>query len=227
MGQRGPKPKGLVKIEWSANFAYAIGLIATDGCLSKDGRHIDLTSKDEEQLVNFMKCLGISQNIGTKQRINRVNYFRVQIGDVLFYNFLLSIGFTPAKSLTLGEIQIPEKYFFDFLRGVFDGDGCSYSYFDKRWKSSYMFYLNFASSSKKFIDWIQYSNYKRLGIKGCVTISKIKNPHYQLKYAKSDSLAFIYEMYADPLCICLSRKRLKIMSALAMMGQSEKHSLTT
>lgn len=227
MGLRGPKPKGLVKIEWSANFAYAIGLIATDGCLSKDGRHIDLTSKDEEQLVNFMKCLSISLNIGTKQIINGANYLRVQIGDVLFYNFLLNIGFTPAKSLTLGQIQIPDKYFFDFLRGVFDGDGCSYSYFDKRWKLSYMLYLNFASSSKNFIDWIQYSNYKKLGIKGCITISKNKNPHYQLKYAKNDSLVLINKIYAEPLRICLSRKRLKIMSALAMMDQSEKYSLTT
>jgi len=29
MGLRGPKPKGKVKLEWSANFAYAIGLLAT------------------------------------------------------------------------------------------------------------------------------------------------------------------------------------------------------
>ncbi len=36
-------------MKWTANLAYAVGLITTDGCLSKDGRHIDLTSKDLEQ----------------------------------------------------------------------------------------------------------------------------------------------------------------------------------
>jgi hypothetical protein len=27
MGKRGQKPKGKIKIKWSANFAYAIGLL--------------------------------------------------------------------------------------------------------------------------------------------------------------------------------------------------------
>jgi hypothetical protein len=31
MGKMGPKPKGKVKIKWSANFAYAIGLLTTSG----------------------------------------------------------------------------------------------------------------------------------------------------------------------------------------------------
>jgi len=30
---------------WSADFAYAVGLLTTDGSLSIDGRHINLTSK--------------------------------------------------------------------------------------------------------------------------------------------------------------------------------------
>ena len=63
MATRGAKPKGKVKIKWSPNFAYAIGLIATDGCLYKDGRHISLTSLDLEQLHNFNKALDIKVKI--------------------------------------------------------------------------------------------------------------------------------------------------------------------
>ena len=66
MGLRGPKPKGKVKIKWSSDFAYAIGLIASDGCLYGDGRHISLTSLDIDQLENFNKALGISIKISTK-----------------------------------------------------------------------------------------------------------------------------------------------------------------
>jgi len=60
------KPLGKVKIKWSSEFAYALGLLATDGNLSPDGRHFDFTSKDKEQLRNFMKCLGIKVKIGYK-----------------------------------------------------------------------------------------------------------------------------------------------------------------
>jgi hypothetical protein len=61
------KPLKKTKIKWSSNFAYAIGLLVTDGNLSKDGRHIELTSKDKEQIINFIYCLKIRNNkIGTK-----------------------------------------------------------------------------------------------------------------------------------------------------------------
>src|SRR2546428_1503491 len=33
-------------LEWSSTMAYVVGLLATDGCLSKDRRHIILTSCD-------------------------------------------------------------------------------------------------------------------------------------------------------------------------------------
>src|SRR3989344_7277407 len=62
----GPKPKGKVKLVWSPHFAYAIGLLTADGCLSKDGRHIDLTSKDRAQIISFKKCLGIETKISLK-----------------------------------------------------------------------------------------------------------------------------------------------------------------
>lgn len=52
-------------------------------------------------------------------------------------------------------MKIPGKYFFDYLRGCFDGDGCFYSYWDPRWRSSHMFYLEFISASKNHIDWLQ------------------------------------------------------------------------
>ena len=146
MGKRGPKPKGKVKIKWSADFAYAVGLITTDGCLSKSGRHILFVSTEKEQISNYMRALGIENIIGrTTSSYTNKKAFRVQFSDVLFYKFLLEIGLTPAKSLTIKQVAVPERYFFDFLRGCFDGDGCSYSYWDPRWKSSFMFYISFAS----------------------------------------------------------------------------------
>ena len=170
MGKRGAKPKGKVNIKWSPEFAYAIGLLTTDGCLSTDGRHFDFTSKDKEQLVNFMKCLGIKVKIGYKTSgYSGKKYTRIQFGDVNFYKFLLGVGLMPAKTKIISALKIPKEYFFDFLRGHFDGDGTFYSYWDPRWRSSFMFYTEFISASKKHIDWIRDILLKKLKIKGHIT----------------------------------------------------------
>ena len=162
MGKRGPKPKGKVKIKWSHNFAYAIGLLVTDGCLSPDGRHIIFVSKDKEQLQNFTRALNI-QVIVSKTRSGYANktITRIQFGDVLFYRFLLAIGLMPNKTKIIGAIVIPPRYFFDFLRGHFDGDGSFYSYWDKRWRSSFMHYLQFISASRNHILWMKAELFKK------------------------------------------------------------------
>lgn len=224
MGKRGPKPKGKVKIKWSANFAYAIGLIVSDGCLYNDGRHMSLTTKDIEQAKNFKKCLGLTVKIGLKSSGSNKEkiYHHVQFGDVNFYNFLVSIGLTAAKSKTIEEVLIPKKYFFDYLRGCFDGDGCFYSYWDPRWKSSHMFYVEFVSASEKHIDWLQSEIESKVKTKGHITTgSKIK-PFYQLKYAKKEAIVIVKKMYYNPKVVCLSRKKLKIEKALKVEEKQQK-----
>ncbi len=218
--QPGPKPKRIVNERWSPNLAYAIGLLATDGCMSRYTNLIDLTSKDKEQLTNFSRCLGLKLFIGKKSNGRGQTSSRVQFKNVIFYEFLLRIGLTPAKSKTLGAIKVPKRYFFDFFRGVFDGDGCTYSYWDKRWKSSFMFYLGIASASKAFVNWLQNEIYKSLGVKGHITSSKRMGTCYQLKYAKADSLKIFKKMYHSKDCVCLSRKYLKIQKMLAIVGES-------
>lgn len=229
MEKRGPKPKGKVKIKWSPDFAYAIGLIVTDGCVSGDGLHIIFVSKDREQIENFTECLKISNKIGrTTSGNKRSRAYRVQFGDVNFIAFLKSIGIGPAKSLTIGPIAVPDRYFFDFLRGCFDGDGYSHSYWDKRWRSSFMLYLGFVSASTSFIYWLKRQIRELSRVEGHITRSYKKNKCYQLKYSKYDAVKLIKKLYSNNNCVCLTRKRLKIKRSLAMMGRfpSEDRYLT-
>lgn len=221
MEKRGTKPKGKVELKWSSDFAYAIGLLVTDGCLSNNGRHIIFVSKDDEQIRNFLRALKI-KDIKVGRTYSRSSgkkkwYHRVQFGDVLFYKFLLELGLTPAKSRTLKSIQIPDEYFFDYLRGCFDGDGCSYSYWDPRWKSSFMLYLAFVSASRGYILWLQNEIFAHLEIKGHITSAKKKDYYYQLKFAKNDSLVIIKRMYENPQSLYLKRKKLKIDDSLAII----------
>lgn len=215
MGKRGPKPKRK-KVTWTADLAYAVGLFAADGCLSPDGRHIDLTSKDIEQLENFMKCIERDVKIDQKKSgMADTVVSRIQFSDVTLYRFLQSIGFTPAKSKTMGAIDVPDVYFSDYLRGLHDGDGCFYSYWDPRWKNSFMYYLVFVSASKKHIDWLQEQLKRKIHVNGHITRTRSV---LQLKYAKQESLLILQSMYYDKNVICLGRKRLKIKEALGIIG---------
>lgn len=210
------KPQQKVKIKWSPEFAYAIGLLTTDGNLSTSGRHIVLVSNDREQIMNLKKCLGITNKISKHvSGTSGSDGFHIQFGDVVFYKFLVGLGIHPNKSKTIQDIAIPKNYFFDFLRGHFDGDGSFYSYFDKRWRSSFMFYLTFVSASKNHISWIQDEICNRLEIRGHITKARSSSV-YQLKYAKADSLKLLPKLYYDSHVVCLSRKRNKIEKATGL-----------
>lgn len=209
------RPLNKIKIKWSSSFAYAIGTIATDGNLSPDGRHINITSKDKEMVKTIAVCLGAKNRIGRKSSgsSSKKKYFVLQFGDVNFYAFLMSLGIMPRKSKTIGTLKIPSRFFFDFLRGHFDGDGTFFSYWDPRWKSSFMFYTEFLSASRTHIIWLQKEIEKRLNIHGHITTNN-KHQIFHLKYAKRESLILLKEMYYDSHVACLERKRKKVKQAL-------------
>lgn len=222
MGIRGPKPKRK-DVEWSSHIAYAVGLMASDGCLSSDGNHLTFVSKDLDQVETLQDCFGITASIGiSSSGLRKLNQpcYRVQWRDVTLHDFLVETGLTPNKSLTLGALTIPDCYFFDFLRGVMDGDGCFYSYFDPRWRNSFMFYLTIVSGSPAHVSWLRETAYRLAGVWGHTTNAR-KNPHIpQLKYAKRESLILLDLLYADSSAPCLTRKRLKIEAALRIVGLS-------
>lgn len=118
------------EIKWTPELAYVVGLITTDGNLSSDKRHIVFVSKDIQLIELSKKILGLKNKIGVKKSgyTGEKSCYYIQFGDVVFYKWLQKIGLTPNKTKTLGELKIPDRFLFDFLRGHFDGDGTCYSY---------------------------------------------------------------------------------------------------
>ncbi len=214
----GPKPRGQVKCKWSNSFAYAIGLLVADGCLLADGRHIDFTSKDRKQVELFRRCLKLKVKIGTKRSGVGNTYWRVQFGDVLFYRFLNSIGLFSAKSKTIKAVVVPDRYFSHFLRGYFDGDGTTYSFYDSLFPNSYRFYLAFASASPTFVSWLRERITGVLGVSGHVSHAPHKE-YLQLKYAKREAQVVCRYMYNKKGNIFLQRKYLKIQRTLRIIKQ--------
>jgi hypothetical protein len=96
------------------------------------------------------------------------------------------------------------------LRGLFDGDGSCYAYFDSRWKSSFMFYIEFTSASSEFIHYIQMNNIQLFGVgAGSVRISQRA---FCLAYAKKDSKILYKALYDHADSLYLARKYNKLKS---------------
>ena len=88
-------------------------------------------SKDRTLLETFRRCLGLATPVRTIQTRAGGTFYRVQWSGRQFYDWLLSLGLMPAKSLRLGPLAVPDQYFADFFRGCVDGDGSILVYTDR------------------------------------------------------------------------------------------------
>ncbi len=113
-------------VAWNHELAYAVGLIATDGCLS--GRAITFTNTDRELVEAFVAGIGQAVKIGVQHKPGRQPAYRAQFGNRTLFDWLIAIGITPRKSLTIGAIAVPDEFFLSFVRGLVDGDGSVSNY---------------------------------------------------------------------------------------------------
>jgi hypothetical protein len=216
-------------MEWTPRLAYAVGLIATDGCLYGDGRHIAFISKDED-LMNTL--LSLVDRAHVRYRLGESEYggwaFRGQFSHARLYRWLLSVGVTPRKSLVLGGIDVPDAHLMPTVRGLLDGDGTVYTlihrptrrtYHDYRYERLWTF---FNSASRRHVDWIRLRLADALGIVGSIEEFERegrKNPMYRLKYGNRASLVLLPAIYADRDVPRLERKWRK------WAGYAARHSI--
>jgi len=200
------KRKCNVDTRWSPALSYVLGIIATDGNLSPDGRHINITSKDKSIVLQVKKALKLKNKIGKKSRekSDDKKYYVLQFGDKNFYEFMLSIGLTQAKSKTISKIIIPEIYFYDFLRGCIDGDGNINVVFHPESKLPQL-RLRLYSASNNFLLWVAESIRKNVKINGGWIYTDKKQMHV-LTFAKADSIKILKLMYYKKVEFFLKRK---------------------
>ena len=96
-----------------------------------------------------------------------------------------------------------------------DGDGFTNSYWDKRWKNSFMIYTGFVSASKKHLEWIQNKIINLYNINGSIKFNGRST--YQLMYAKRASEKLLKLIYYKKDLIFLKRKKYKIDKALGII----------
>ena len=139
---------------------------------------------------------------------------------------------TPAKSLTLGPLSVPDEYFADFFRGCVDGDGSILTYTDRYHTAKnerYVYdrlYVSIVSASQRFIEWLGATVSRLIGVTGSITVrhQQAKNPIWKLRYAKAQSLRVLAWMYYTPNVPCLARKRLTAERFLSPLGYAPARS---
>jgi hypothetical protein len=148
--------------------------------------------------------------------------------DRSLYQWLCQIGLTPAKSLTLRPLTVPDEYFVDFFRGCIDGDGSIVTYTDRYHvakSNRYVYerlYVSIVSASYPFIEWLQATVRRHTNIQGSITADKrVRNGSFwRLRYAKTESLQLLRWMYYSPGIPALDRKRATAARFLRALGSA-------
>jgi hypothetical protein len=92
---------------WRPGLAYVVGLMATDGNLARVHGRLALCSNDTEMLEIARRCLDVRSPV----RPYGNGCHHIQWTDHDLYSWLLEVGLSPAKSLTIGPLRVPEEYF--------------------------------------------------------------------------------------------------------------------
>lgn len=213
------------RLQWSPEFAYVVGLIASDGNLDKNSNEVKLASTDREITDLYCRCLGLRPHdtsaeiwndyastevyVRLEQRLQYKLQYHIVFSDYVYRARLEAIGLTPNKSKTLGLLAIPDEYFRDFLRGEFDGDGCWSG--QRHGKRKYALGI-FTSGSRVYLDWLHETIQRLVGIKG--HIYKI-----DLRFEGKHAEKLGEFMYYTPDVPCLGRKRSKWMTLITQQRQ--------
>jgi intein-encoded DNA endonuclease-like protein len=179
--------------------AYVLGFFAADGNLTEGKRgnyYIEFTSCDKIILEKIKLLLDSTHKITGRKRKRewRVAY-RLQIGNKNMFSDLTKLGITTKKSKALKLPSVPPKYFRDFLRGYFDGDGSvTFGYFkrsDRKSKSPILL-TRFSSGSEEFLSALQRK------LKGTIASTgslKYYSGAWRLSYSTNDSKKLFKLMY--------------------------------
>lgn len=125
---------------------YWLGVIASDGCLTSGKLVVE--TKDKDWMEDYKNFLNPRINLNVTQPKRGNTLYRVQVRSKGLKENLEKYGLTENKSLTLFWKFPLTK---DFVRGVFDGDGCVV--FTEKTKTPL---ISFCGGSLIFLEQIQH-----------------------------------------------------------------------
>jgi len=173
--------------KWTNEMAYVLGIIVSDGNISKEHYRITISQSNYKFLCLMAKYFGLPKSV--IYYAEKEESYKLQFTNKHMANRLAGFGVHPNKSLTQGKVHVPKKFFSHFLRGIHDGDGCfSHS------KDGYSPHIVFTCGSYNFLRWIQAKIHQYYGF----PMGNLKKSHvWRLRYRKAASLVLLAVMYKD------------------------------
>lgn len=198
--------------KWTSEMAYVLGYILADGSLIKNKRgayFTEIQSIDKEIIVKIRQALDSNLKISVYRPKNGQLRYRLQVGSKKIFSDLLKLGVKPKKSGKETLPKIPYRYFPDFLRGYFAGDGnVVFGYFNKtgRKSKSRYFSIRFTSGGKTLLNQIKHKLSTELKTTGSLFFA---GRAWRLCYGPNNSekiFGFLYHKNKTKPLIFLKRK---------------------
>jgi hypothetical protein len=194
---------------WTPNNAWLLGLIWSDGCLR--GNRASICSKDYQLIKDASEVIGGGHIV---QRLNPIIHWTIEVSCSKLTSKLRDIGLVEAKSLICEYPKdLPDTLFWDFFRGVFDGDGHASLRKGRVGQKVADLVCSFCSGSKLFVDSIN-AKFDSLEISyhTRTTFDPKRNKHnlFVTTVSKQSSLRVICEKMYHGDVPCLHRKRDKV-----------------
>lgn len=179
--------------------AYILGFFAADGYITvnrRGGQFWCLDIGDKKLIRQIKKTIGSDHKISVRKSKDRANpTYRLQIGGIEMCDDLRRLGFKERKTKSLAVPNVPEKYFCDFVRGYFDGDGNVWvgAMNKERKTPHFTIQIVFTSCSKIFLELLR----KNLEYNGVDNgrLNKVRGNCYRLVYSVFGSLNLYKFMY--------------------------------
>ncbi len=179
--------------------AYVLGFFSADGCITvnrRGGQFWCIQITDKKLLEEIKKVIKsehkISIRIGGR---NESTLYRLQIGSIEMCDDLRKLGLRERKTKNLVVPNVPDKYFADFVRGYFDGDGNVWIGFlnKKRSRPSLALKTMFTSCSSGFLNQF-HKRLRKFGAEGG-SIYVSRGNYSRLQFSSNDSLKIYNFMY--------------------------------
>lgn len=193
----------------SSNMAWLMGFIAADGSIEKNRNiiKISLSSIDKEILEKIRKEIGLQTEV--KDYITNEGYAvsKIQWSSEQHKKDLASFGIIPQKTFLLKPpYNLQRKFWIDYIRGFFDGDGSVYlkpnEYNRLCWE--------IGSATKEILEFIVNFFYEEYGIpKVNIHETKRKEKFYLLIYSTNATKEIYKHFYKNSEVLALSRKKNK------------------
>lgn len=109
--------------------AYWLGILYADGSIREDRNEIALDMKDKDIIEKFKSFIGKDNQVRECKRKYKEDYYisyAFSFSDKKIRSNLIELGCVPNKTKKSDcpkATQIEDQFFFDFLRGIVDGDG--------------------------------------------------------------------------------------------------------